>query len=194
MASAQPISVVVRASDGRLLIRAGHAQLRAAGGIIGTQNQMIDGKPASSTPIRLEAFEWAFPAIENAATGTHITGSTSGDVLGSFGPMQPAGSRTTAACWWNSRGPEAPRLQRLQHRRQDVSDSYSPDIRTAERQHASPRVAGRLSLTSSYFEASAFRMIAAAAGNSFFALQQNTPSATSSGVQPSGVLTFTSAP
>ena len=37
-------------------------------------------------------------------------------------------------------------------------------------------------------------MIAAAAGNSFFALQQKTPFATSSGVQPSGVYTRTSAP
>jgi hypothetical protein len=44
------------------------------------------------------------------------------------------------------------------------------------------------------FVPSAFRMIAAAAGNSFFALQQKTPSATFSGVQPSVVLTFTSAP
>ena len=96
-----PISVVVRASDGRLLIRSGHAQLRPAGGIIGTQNRVIDGKPTSSTPIRSEAFEWAFPAIEGAAAGTHITGSTSGDVAGSFGPMQPAGSRTTAACSWD---------------------------------------------------------------------------------------------
>ena len=44
------------------------------------------------------------------------------------------------------------------------------------------------------FTPSAFRMIAAAAGNSFFALQQKTPSVTFSGVQPSVVLTFTSAP
>ena len=41
---------------------------------------------------------------------------------------------------------------------------------------------------------SALRMIAAAAGNSFFALQQKTPSVTFSGVHPSVVFARTSAP
>lgn len=96
-----PISVVVRASDGRLLIRAGHAQLRQAGAIVGTQTQKVSGTPTSVTAISAEAFEWGFPAIEDSAGAIRTQGSSSGNVAGSFGVMQPAGSTTSATCSWD---------------------------------------------------------------------------------------------
>jgi hypothetical protein len=94
------ISVLVRASDGRRLIRAGHAQLRQPGGVTGTQTQTVSGK-ASTMAIAAEAFEWAFPAIEDASSSSRIQGSATSDVAGSFGYMQPAGARTTASCSWD---------------------------------------------------------------------------------------------
>ncbi|MEO6528563.1 MAG: hypothetical protein ABIP93_18240 [Gemmatimonadaceae bacterium] len=104
MANAQsasaPISVVVRASDGRRLIRAGHAQLRQTGGITGSQSQTVNGKTSTSA-ISREAFEFTFPTVEDSAPSSRISGSSTADVAGSFGVMQPAGARTTAVCAWD---------------------------------------------------------------------------------------------
>jgi hypothetical protein len=99
-ATSAPIAVFVRASDGRMLIQARHAQLRAAGAIQGYQQLTIDGMPQTPGAIAVEAFEWAFPLIEVPSMGNTATGSTSQAVNGSVGPMQPAGSQATAACTW----------------------------------------------------------------------------------------------
>jgi hypothetical protein len=95
------VSFVVRASDGRLLIRAGHAQLRAPGAVAGTQTVTDGSRPVSSGALALEAFEWQFPAVEDQALAPGVTGSSTGPVAGSFGPMQPAGSQTVATCVWS---------------------------------------------------------------------------------------------
>ena len=59
-----PIAVFVRASDGRMLISARHAQLRASGAISGYQQITIDGKPQTPGQISSEAFEWPFPVAD----------------------------------------------------------------------------------------------------------------------------------
>ncbi|MDB4883184.1 MAG: hypothetical protein JWL95_1950 [Gemmatimonadetes bacterium] len=96
-----PISVVVRASDGRRLIRSGHAQLRQPKAVVGTQTVSIDGKPQSSVPVAYEVFEFTFPTIEDSAASTRMSGSKTSDVAGSVGFMQPGGARTSATCAWD---------------------------------------------------------------------------------------------
>lgn len=96
-----PIAMFVRASDGRLLVQARHAQLRQAGGVTGTQTLTTAGAAPSTGALALEAFEFSFPAISDMATTPGITGSSDTEVAGSFGPMQPGGSRTTASCVWS---------------------------------------------------------------------------------------------
>jgi hypothetical protein len=102
-----PISVGVRASDGAILIAAGHAQLRAANAVTGTQEVRIDGKVTSRTPIGLEAFEYTFPSSQAAAKSPHVSGDRSDSPVGSFGPMQPAGSKVEVRCLWDFQQGEA---------------------------------------------------------------------------------------
>jgi hypothetical protein len=96
-----PISVVVRASDGAILIGSGHAQLRAASAVAGKQEVRVDGKVTSSSEIGLEAFEFAFPSSQGAAKSKHVSGQKSDSPSGSFGPMQPAGSKVQVSCRWD---------------------------------------------------------------------------------------------
>jgi hypothetical protein len=105
-----PIAVLIRASDGKRLIKSWHAQLRGRGAVSGSQQLTIDGKPQTPATISLEAFEWAFPAAEAPATSTTISGSNSPEVTGSVGPMQPAGSQSTASCTWSFGRSSAPPL------------------------------------------------------------------------------------
>jgi len=96
-----PIAVLIRASDGKRLIKSWHAQLRGAGAVSGSQQLTIAGKPQTPATISLEAFEWAFPVIQMPATQTTNSGSNSSKVTGRVGPMQPAGSQATASCAWS---------------------------------------------------------------------------------------------
>jgi hypothetical protein len=96
-----PIALFVRASDGKLVIKSGHAQLRAKGGVSGTQQVTINGVAQTPAPISLEAFEWGFPGAEVAGTSKTIRGSQTVPTNGSVGPMQPGGSQGTAACTWS---------------------------------------------------------------------------------------------
>jgi len=92
---------VVRASDGKLLIGQGNAQLRAPNGITGTQKQTIAGVAQTPVPVNLEAFETQLPPIVVGATVTHVSGSTPATpVKGSFGPFQPGAAKTTKSCSW----------------------------------------------------------------------------------------------
>jgi hypothetical protein len=96
-----PIAVLIRASDGKRIIKPWHAQLRGRGAVSGSQQLTIDGKPQTPATISLEAFEWAFPVIQVSFTQTTVSGSNSPKVTGSVGPMQPAGSHATASCTWS---------------------------------------------------------------------------------------------
>ena len=98
-----PIAIFVRASDGKTIINAWHAQLRSAGGVTGTQQQTINGVPQTPGTINLETFEWQFPAAGTAidsGTAPQFSGSKSTPTNGSVGPMQPGGSQGTAQCSW----------------------------------------------------------------------------------------------
>jgi hypothetical protein len=56
-----PVAVFLRASDGKMILKSWHAQLRKAGGVTGTQKLTINGVAQKPVTISLEAFEWAFP-------------------------------------------------------------------------------------------------------------------------------------
>jgi len=108
-AMSAPVAVFVRASDGRMFISARHAQLRSARAVAGYQQLTIDGKPQAPGSIALEAFEWTFPTIDVDPKLPSVNGSKTAPVIGSVGPMQPAGSQVTAACTWQfGRGSAAP--------------------------------------------------------------------------------------
>jgi hypothetical protein len=95
-----PISVFVRASDGKLLITSAHAQLRSQGAVQGMQTQLFDGIVQSQAAISLEAFEWTIPALQDVPSTSGISGRSSTTVAGSVGPMQPDGSQVVADCGW----------------------------------------------------------------------------------------------
>ena len=96
-----PVALFVRASDGKLILKSWHSQLRSRGGVNGTQTVTVNGAVQSQTPMSLEAFEWAFPGAEVASSSTSIQGSSTNATNGSVGPMQPGGSHGTAACTWS---------------------------------------------------------------------------------------------
>ncbi|MGC2195735.1 MAG: hypothetical protein WA628_13740 [Terriglobales bacterium] len=99
--SQAPVAVFVRASDRKLIIKSWHAQLRSPGGVTGSQQVSINGVVQSPEGvISLEAFEWAFPAVEDVASSASISGSSTKATNGAVGPMQPGGSHGTAACTW----------------------------------------------------------------------------------------------
>lgn len=96
------LGMFVRASDGKLVLKSVHAQLRVKGGVTGTQKLTINGVVQNpQAPISLEAFEWSFPGAEVAGSSTRISGSNTTATNGAVGPMQPGGSQGTAACTWN---------------------------------------------------------------------------------------------
>lgn len=95
-----PFAAFIRASDGKLIFKTWHSQLRARGAIAGTQVQSIDGKREPPVPISLEAFEWSVPIAEGDAKSYRLQGSSAIPITGSVGPMQPAGSKGLASCTW----------------------------------------------------------------------------------------------
>lgn len=98
-----PFAMFVRASDGKLILKPWHSQLRIANAIRGSQQQTIDGKPQKPVAIGLEAFEWSFPVIETDGTTKRISGHSSPVVSGRVAPMQPAGTVASCQCTWDFR-------------------------------------------------------------------------------------------
>src|SRR5687767_13739369 len=105
----EPIAVLVRTCDGRMLIQARHAQLRAATAIARYQRVTLEGVPQTPGVIAAEAYEWTFPLVDAPSTSTTSAGSSSPAVSGSAGPMQPAGSNFRSFCTWQfGQGSAAP--------------------------------------------------------------------------------------
>ena len=102
------LGLFLRASDGKLVLKSVHAQLRVKGGVSGEQQVTISGVPQTPGPISLEAFEWSFPGSEVAGNSTTISGSSTSATNGAVGPMQPGGSQGTANCNWNFTAGGAP--------------------------------------------------------------------------------------
>jgi hypothetical protein len=104
-----PLGLFLRASDGKLVLKSVHAQLRVKGGASGTQQLTINGIPQKPSPISLEAFEWTFPGSEVPGTSRSISGSNTTPTTGAVGPMQPGGSQGTASCSWNFTSASSPK-------------------------------------------------------------------------------------
>ena len=96
-----PIALFVRASDGALILKAWHSQLRANSAVTLTQQLVVNGIAQAPGTSSGQAFEWTFPAAEVPSTSTSISGSNTIATNGSVGPMQPGGSQGTASCTWN---------------------------------------------------------------------------------------------
>jgi hypothetical protein len=110
------INTLIRASDGRRLIQAGHAQLRADNALTvaavstlatPTAAPLADVARSTATAARLAAansftvFEWAFPLVEDSANATTIRDSKQIAFSERLDRMQPAGVTGTATCAWH---------------------------------------------------------------------------------------------
>jgi hypothetical protein len=92
---------VIRASDGKLVIGQGNAQLRVADGVTATQQQTISGVAQTPDSVGLEAFETQLPAIVVSGTSHSVSGSTPPTAVhGSVAPFQPAAASATKRCRW----------------------------------------------------------------------------------------------
>jgi hypothetical protein len=96
-----PLAILVRASDGRLLIKSSHSQLRAAGATIGLQSAVTAGTQPSQTAIISDVYEWPFPVIEVAGNSVDVTGTGTIVVTGGMLPLQVASTNGTATCQWH---------------------------------------------------------------------------------------------
>jgi hypothetical protein len=104
-----PLAILVRASDGRLLIKSSHSQLRAAGATTGLQSTVTAGAQPSQTMISSDVYEWPFPVIEVAGDSVDVTGTGTVVVTGGLLPLQMASTIGTATCQWHfARGGSAP--------------------------------------------------------------------------------------
>ena len=90
-----PIAIFIRASDNRLIIKLWHSQLTAPAAISAVRHLA-----GAQTNIALTATEWSFPAIEDVATSSSVSGSGTIVVPGSLMPMEVASASGTANCSW----------------------------------------------------------------------------------------------
>lgn len=95
-----PIAVFIRASDNRLVIKLWHAQLRSIGGVTGLRQISSGGSSPAQFPLGSDAYEWAFPIIEDIATSSNVNGSGTIVVPGSIMPMQSPSTNGSANCTW----------------------------------------------------------------------------------------------
>jgi hypothetical protein len=98
------MAIFVRQSDQRLLVLLRHGQLNVPNGTTGAQDlgSRVEAARARSQPISAAVYEWRpLPAIADAATSTHITGSTVTPIAERLNPPQPLGSQGQAACTWD---------------------------------------------------------------------------------------------
>ena len=103
------LTILVRASDSRLLIKSSHTQLRAAGATIGLRSTVTAGAQPSQTVISSDVYEWPFPVIEVAGDSVDVTGTGTIVVTGGMLPLQMASTNGTATCEWHfARGGSAP--------------------------------------------------------------------------------------
>jgi hypothetical protein len=92
------ISIFVRASDKRLVIKSRHSQLINATGTVGQRQVSSPGSQPSQ--VQLATYEWPFPAIDDVATSENVSGTGTVVVSGNIMPLQAAGARNTATCKW----------------------------------------------------------------------------------------------
>jgi hypothetical protein len=96
-----PDTMTIRVSaDGLVHINSG-AQLRSTTATSGTSiTHSINGNARDETrAIAYNVDEWVFPVVQDAATKTTISGSTTGPAT-NIAPGQPPGTLGTAACSW----------------------------------------------------------------------------------------------
>jgi hypothetical protein len=95
------MAIFVRQSDQRLLVFTRHGQLSTANGTTGTEEAEELGRRARPQPISKSASEWRpFPAIQDTATSTHVTGSST-TPLTRLDASQPIGTSGQAVCTWD---------------------------------------------------------------------------------------------
>lgn len=93
-----PIAIFVNSAN-QLIIKSYHSQLRADGGVTGTQAVTVGGAQ-KTTPVSYSRMEWQFPIIETDASLSEVSGTSSNLVTQAIGPMQPPGLRGSATCQW----------------------------------------------------------------------------------------------
>ncbi|HKW17038.1 MAG TPA: hypothetical protein VJO35_05975 [Terriglobales bacterium] len=90
-----PIAFFVRGSDDRLIVKLWHSQLSVFGGTNAVKQ--VGGSQSSTS---YGAYEWPFPAIEDAPTSTNVSGTGTVPVTGNSMPIPSANSSGMATCKW----------------------------------------------------------------------------------------------
>ena len=81
-----------------LVIKLWHAQLRSIGGVTGLRQISSGGPSPAQFLLGSDAYEWAFPIIENLATSINVNGSGTIVVPRSIMPMQSPSTNGSANC------------------------------------------------------------------------------------------------
>jgi hypothetical protein len=90
-----PIAIFVRASDNRLVIKLWHAQLSAFGA-----TNSVRQVGSTQTNAAYTAYEWSFPAIDDVATSTNVSGTGTVQATGNSMPVPAANGNGLANCKW----------------------------------------------------------------------------------------------
>ncbi len=97
-----PIAFFIRAQGGKLIIKAWHSQLHAAGALTGESDAIMNPGTPSETernvPFTNDVYEWTFPTIEDDATSTKIVGTVPVPNLGRSDSKQPI--NVPGTCSW----------------------------------------------------------------------------------------------
>lgn len=99
---AAPLLVTHRASDNKVVLSSAHARLQSPVTVqrwIGNDAGTVIS-PGSQTSFPEPIFELTLPAIDDAATSTRLSGSSSPVVSYPVSPLQPANAGATASCTW----------------------------------------------------------------------------------------------
>ncbi len=134
---AAPLVIFARASDKQLIIKSYHGQLRAnAAGPLTTQ-AAVAGLRQPSSQQTFAVYEWQFPLVQDSVTSTSVSGTSSTDISGGIGPMQPAGLPGTAVCKWSFRkGAAATTSPQLTERLSKLSSALQPTAKSWVAQQA----------------------------------------------------------
>jgi len=95
------MAIFIRQSDQRLLVFTRQGQLSTANATTGTEETAALGRRGQPRPISKSVSEWRpFPAIQDTATSTHVTGSST-TPLTRLDASQPIGTAGQAVCTWD---------------------------------------------------------------------------------------------
>jgi hypothetical protein len=94
-----PVSLHVTPS-GQLIAQLWHSQLSSPGGYTGTDQYFNSGVPQPQARLVATVYEWQPQKVEASPRDTRITRTSTIEVKGQLGPMQPPEAQSSVSCSW----------------------------------------------------------------------------------------------